>query len=71
MPTFQDHNRRTPAANADVLGDDADLAVSDAGTVEVPPVATRPPASPGDTLAQPGVEIKEAGFVRDRDTERP
>lgn len=78
MPTFQDHNRRTPAANADILGEDADLAVTqsapDGGPVNgkgAGPDATGANPSRNDAgEARPGRDINQAGFVHERDGPR-
>jgi hypothetical protein len=71
MQSIQDHNRKTPAANADILGEDASIAID---TADAP--ATRGQSQPrgeaargGD--AKPGKDINQAGFLKDKDAAKP
>lgn len=59
MPNFQDHNRKMPAANADLLGEDAQVS---------PPPPERPSLGKAETKTPcPGQDINQPGFVRVRD----
>lgn len=69
MPQLRDHNRNTRAANADLLGEEAQLEKPQAPSApRTKPDAGAPPSS---TEGMPGKDINQAGFLKDEAQGRP
>ena len=77
MPHLPDHNRKTQAANADLLGDEARMDPPalyphdrQRDRADAPPAAQgRAPRGGGE--GQPGKDINQAGFLKGSTTARP
>lgn len=71
MPDPRMPDRNTPAANADILGEEArnggqmEGLAEDLGQDGTPRERARPATGRGE--AQPGKDINQAGFIKDQD----